>query len=46
VASLFEHLENNCPLEEFLENLPSVRRETAVAVIMAAQELALEQARR
>jgi uncharacterized protein (DUF433 family) len=46
VASLFEHLESDCPLEEFLENFPSVNRETAVAVIMAAQELTLERARR
>ena len=46
VASLFEHLESDCPLEEFLENFPSVSREAAVAVIMAAQELTLERARR
>ncbi len=46
VASLFEHLESNCPLEEFLENFPSVSRESAVAVIAAAQELMLERARR
>jgi uncharacterized protein (DUF433 family) len=46
VASLFEHLESDCPLEEFLENFPSVSRAAAVAVIMAAQELTLERARR
>jgi uncharacterized protein (DUF433 family) len=46
VASLFEHLESDCPLDEFLENFPSVRREAAVAVIMGAQELALERAGR
>jgi len=46
VASLFEHLESDCPLEEFLENFPSVSRETAVAVITAAQELTLEKVRR
>jgi uncharacterized protein (DUF433 family) len=46
VASLFEHLESDCPLEEFLENFPSVSRETAVAVITAAQELTLERVRR
>jgi uncharacterized protein (DUF433 family) len=44
VASLFEHLESDCPLEEFLENFPSVSREAAVAVITAAQELTLERA--
>jgi uncharacterized protein (DUF433 family) len=37
VASLFEHLESDCPLDEFLENFPSVTRETAVAVIIGAQ---------
>jgi len=46
VASLFEHLESDCPLEEFLENFPSVSRETAVAVITAAQEPTLEKVRR
>jgi uncharacterized protein (DUF433 family) len=46
VSSLFEHLESDCPLEEFLENFPSVSRETAVAVITAAQELTLEKVRR
>lgn len=42
VASLFEHLESDCPLDEFLENFPSVKREAAVAVLMGAQELTLE----
>ena len=46
VASLFEHLESDCPLDEFLENFPSVSREAAVAVIMGARELTLERARR
>lgn len=46
VASLFEHLESGCPLDEFLECFPSVSRETAVAVLMGAQELTLERARR
>lgn len=32
VATLFEHLESDCPLDEFLENFPSVSREAAVAV--------------
>ena len=45
VASLFEHLESNGSLDEFLENFPSVRREAAVAVLMGAQELTLERAR-
>ena len=46
VASLFEHLESDCPLDEFLENFPSVSRDAAVAVIMGAQELTLERAGR
>jgi uncharacterized protein (DUF433 family) len=46
VASLFEHLESDCPLDEFLENFPSVSRDAAVAVIMGAQELTLARAGR
>jgi len=46
VVSLFEHLESDCPLDEFLENFPSVSRPAAVAVIMGAQALILEKASR
>lgn len=46
VASLFEHLESDCSLDEFLENFPSVNREAAVAVLTGAQELTLEKVRR
>lgn len=46
VASLFEHLESDCSLDEFLENFPTVRRDAAVTVLMGAQELTLEKARR
>jgi uncharacterized protein (DUF433 family) len=46
VASLFEHLESDCSLDEFLENFPTVTREAAVAVLMGAQRLTLEKARR
>jgi len=46
VASLFEHLESDCTLDEFLENFPTVTREAAVAVLMGAQQLTLEKARR
>jgi uncharacterized protein (DUF433 family) len=46
VASLFEHLESDCSLDEFLENFPTVTRAAAVAVLMGAQELTLERARR
>jgi uncharacterized protein (DUF433 family) len=45
VASLFEHLESGCTLDEFLECFPSVSREVAVAVLMGAQELTLERVR-
>ena len=31
VASLFEHLESDCSLDEFLENFPTVTRAAAVA---------------
>jgi uncharacterized protein (DUF433 family) len=46
VASLFEHLEGDCSLDEFLENFPTVTRDAAVAVLMGAQKLTLEKARR
>ena len=45
VISLFEHLESDCSLEEFLENFPSVSREAALAVLVSAQELTLQKAR-
>jgi uncharacterized protein (DUF433 family) len=46
VVSLFEHLESDCSLDEFLENFPTVSRDAAVAVLMEAQELTLEKVRR
>jgi uncharacterized protein (DUF433 family) len=46
VVSLFEHLESDCSLDEFLENFPTVTRAAAVAVLMGAQALTLEKARR
>jgi uncharacterized protein (DUF433 family) len=45
VASLFEHLESDCSLDEFLENFPTVTRAAAIAVLMDAQKLTLEKAR-
>jgi len=45
VKTLFEHLEANCTLDEFLEWFPTVSRE-AVEVLMAAHKLTIEQARR
>ena len=46
VVSLFEHLESDCSLDEFLENFPTVTRAAAVAVLMGAQELTLKKVRR
>ena len=46
VGSLFEHLESGCPLDEFLENFPSVTHGVAIAVLEGAQELTLEKAGR
>ena len=45
VASLFEHLESDGSLDEFLENFPTVTRAAAVAVLMSAQELAIDKSR-
>jgi uncharacterized protein (DUF433 family) len=45
VASLFEHLESDGSLDEFLENFPTVTRAAAVAVLMGAQELAIDKSR-
>lgn len=46
VKTLFEHLEANCTLDEFLEWFPTVGREAAVEVLMAAHKLTIENARR
>jgi len=37
VQNLFDYLEGSSSLEEFLEDFPSVKRETAVAVLEAAR---------
>jgi uncharacterized protein (DUF433 family) len=37
VQNLFDYLEGCSSLEEFLEDFPSVQRETAVAVLEAAR---------
>ena len=37
VKCLFDYLEGGSPLEEFLDNFPSISRETAIAVLEAAQ---------
>lgn len=45
VKTLFEHLESNCTLDEFLEWFPTVPRAAAVAVLMAAHRLTIQEAR-
>jgi uncharacterized protein (DUF433 family) len=37
VQNLFDYLEGSSSLDEFLEDFPSVQRETAVAVLEAAR---------
>ena len=37
VASLFDHLEQGVPLDEFLADFPTVNREQAVAVLELAK---------
>ena len=37
VQNLFDYLEGSSSLDDFLEDFPSVRRETAVAVLEAAR---------
>ncbi len=37
VASLFDHLEQGIPLDEFLADFPTVSREQAVAVLELAK---------
>jgi uncharacterized protein (DUF433 family) len=39
IKTLFEHLETNCTLEEFLDWFPSVTREAAVNVLKDAHGL-------
>jgi uncharacterized protein (DUF433 family) len=38
VKNLFDYFESGSSLEEFLDDFPSVSRETAVAVLEAARE--------
>lgn len=37
VQNLFDYLEGNSSLEDFLEDFPSVQRESAIAVLEAAK---------
>ena len=38
VQNLFDYLEGNSSLEDFLQDFPSVARETAIAILEAARE--------
>jgi uncharacterized protein (DUF433 family) len=44
VKTLFDYLESGDPLDEFLEDFPSVSRKKAVAAIKLAKELLLAHA--
>ncbi len=39
VASLFDHLEAGVSLDSFLEDFPTVKRETAIALLEVANKL-------
>jgi uncharacterized protein (DUF433 family) len=45
VKTLFEHLEANRTLDEFLDWFPTVSREAPGAVLMAAHQLTIQKAR-
>ena len=44
IKNLWDYLTAGDPLDEFLEDFPSVTREAAVAVLMNAQELLVNHA--
>ena len=39
IQTLFDHLEKGIPLDEFLDDFPTVKRDQAVAVIEMASKL-------
>jgi uncharacterized protein (DUF433 family) len=43
VQTLFDYLEGGDPLEEFLEDFPTVGRDHAIAVLETSKELLLSQ---
>ena len=45
VQSLFDYIEGGDPLDEFLRQFPSVRREQAIAALELARETLLTRAR-
>jgi uncharacterized protein (DUF433 family) len=44
VSTLFEYIEDNCTLEEFLDEFPSVTREAANTILANAERFTLEHA--
>jgi uncharacterized protein (DUF433 family) len=44
VSTLFEYLEDNCSLEEFLDEFPSVTRDAAITILENAERFTLEHA--
>jgi uncharacterized protein (DUF433 family) len=44
VSTLFEYIEDNCTLEEFLDEFPSVTREAATSILSNAERFTLEHA--
>jgi uncharacterized protein (DUF433 family) len=42
VTTLFEYLEDDYSLEEFLDEFPSVTRQAAIAILAGAQRFTLE----
>jgi len=42
VATLFEHLESGCSLDEFLDWFPTVKREAAVELLMEAHRRVIQ----
>jgi uncharacterized protein (DUF433 family) len=44
VSTLFEYIEDNCTLEEFLDEFPSVTREAATTILENAERFTLEHA--
>jgi uncharacterized protein (DUF433 family) len=39
IQTLFDHLENEIPLDEFLADFPTVKREQAIAVMEIASKI-------
>jgi uncharacterized protein (DUF433 family) len=44
VNTLFEYIEDNYSLEEFLDEFPSVTRQVAITILISAERFTLERA--